>query len=122
MSVKVAVRVRPFNQREEDGGSKCCIEMVSKTFAHYIYSLVPQLSFMITLTMARTLLLITVFGLTMVSKLQLMEETFLLEINMLIRSLFTMLLESRSLIMPGKGTIAACSLMDRLDQANRILW
>ena len=29
MSVKVAVRVRPFNQREEERGSVCCIEMVS---------------------------------------------------------------------------------------------
>ncbi len=28
MSVKVAVRVRPFNQREEERGSNCCIEMV----------------------------------------------------------------------------------------------
>ncbi len=27
MSVKVAVRVRPFNERES--GSKCCIRMVS---------------------------------------------------------------------------------------------
>jgi hypothetical protein len=26
-AVKVAVRVRPFNQRELDGGSKLCIEM-----------------------------------------------------------------------------------------------
>lgn len=29
MSVKVAVRVRPYNQREADRGSTCCIEMVS---------------------------------------------------------------------------------------------
>jgi len=28
-SVKVAVRVRPFNEREK--GSKCCIAMVSTT-------------------------------------------------------------------------------------------
>ena len=28
MSVKVAVRVRPFNQREEERGSHCCIDMV----------------------------------------------------------------------------------------------
>ena len=27
-SVKVAVRVRPFNEREK--GSKCCVQMVSK--------------------------------------------------------------------------------------------
>ena len=27
-SVKVAVRVRPFNEREK--GSKCCVDMVSK--------------------------------------------------------------------------------------------
>ena len=30
-SVKVAVRVRPFNQREKDRGSKCVIDMVGKT-------------------------------------------------------------------------------------------
>lgn len=29
MSVKVAVRVRPFNQREEERGAKLCIDMVS---------------------------------------------------------------------------------------------
>ena len=29
MSVKVAVRVRPFNQRELDRNPKCCIEMVT---------------------------------------------------------------------------------------------
>lgn len=28
MSVKVAVRVRPFNAREEERASVCCIEMV----------------------------------------------------------------------------------------------
>lgn len=27
MSVKVAVRVRPFNDREKEKGSKCCIQM-----------------------------------------------------------------------------------------------
>jgi len=27
MSVKVAVRVRPFNQREKDLGAKCCVTM-----------------------------------------------------------------------------------------------
>lgn len=31
MSVKVAVRVRPFNQRESDRNSKCCIEMNGAT-------------------------------------------------------------------------------------------
>lgn len=30
-SVKVAVRVRPFNSREKDRNSKCCIEMPNKT-------------------------------------------------------------------------------------------
>ena len=29
MSVKVAVRVRPFNERELKGDSKCCVKMVS---------------------------------------------------------------------------------------------
>lgn len=34
MSVKVAVRVRPFNERES--GSKCCIRMVSQfTIIHF---------------------------------------------------------------------------------------
>ena len=28
MSVKVAVRVRPFNDREKERGAKCCIWMV----------------------------------------------------------------------------------------------
>jgi len=27
MSVKVAVRVRPFNEREIKGNSKCCVNM-----------------------------------------------------------------------------------------------
>jgi len=31
MSVKVAVRVRPFNEREMKGNSKCCVKMVSKS-------------------------------------------------------------------------------------------
>lgn len=31
MSVKVAVRVRPFNQREKDGNSRCCIKMEGPT-------------------------------------------------------------------------------------------
>uniref|UniRef100_A0A8C5RUE8 Kinesin motor domain-containing protein n=1 Tax=Laticauda laticaudata TaxID=8630 RepID=A0A8C5RUE8_LATLA len=30
-SVKVAVRVRPFNQREKDAGSKCVISVNSST-------------------------------------------------------------------------------------------
>jgi len=30
MSVKVAVRVRPYNQREKDNNSVLCIEMVIK--------------------------------------------------------------------------------------------
>ncbi|XP_046843384.1 kinesin-like protein KIF28P isoform X2 [Xenia sp. Carnegie-2017] len=30
-SVKVAVRVRPFNTREKDRNAKCCIDMPSKT-------------------------------------------------------------------------------------------
>ena len=29
MSIKVAVRVRPFNDREMKGNSKCCVKMVS---------------------------------------------------------------------------------------------
>ena len=29
MSIKVAVRVRPFNEREKQGNSKCCVKMVS---------------------------------------------------------------------------------------------
>ena len=31
MSVKVAVRVRPYNQREKDGGSTCCVQMNGPT-------------------------------------------------------------------------------------------
>jgi hypothetical protein len=31
MSVKVAVRVRPFNEREIKGGSKCCVKMSGPT-------------------------------------------------------------------------------------------
>lgn len=31
MSVKVAVRVRPFNQRERDMGAKLCVEMNGMT-------------------------------------------------------------------------------------------
>ncbi len=31
MSVKVAVRVRPYNQREKDRNSKCCIKMAGPT-------------------------------------------------------------------------------------------
>lgn len=33
MSVKVAVRVRPFNQREKDLGAKCCVKMNGPTTA-----------------------------------------------------------------------------------------
>ena len=29
MSIKVAVRVRPFNDREMKGNSGCCVKMVS---------------------------------------------------------------------------------------------
>jgi len=32
MSVKVAVRVRPFNAREEERASVCCIEMVTSLY------------------------------------------------------------------------------------------
>lgn len=35
MSVKVAVRVRPFNDREKQGGSKCCVRMNGPTTAIY---------------------------------------------------------------------------------------
>ena len=31
MSVKVAVRVRPYNQRERDLGAKCCVYMKGAT-------------------------------------------------------------------------------------------
>jgi kinesin family protein 13 len=31
MSVKVGVRVRPFNQREQELGCKLCVEMVGNT-------------------------------------------------------------------------------------------
>jgi len=29
MSIKVAVRVRPYNDREKQGNSTCCVKMVS---------------------------------------------------------------------------------------------
>ena len=32
MSIKVAVRVRPFNQREKDLGAKLCIKMVTQLY------------------------------------------------------------------------------------------
>ena len=35
-NVRVAVRVRPFNKREVDGGSKCCIRMDKDTHATFI--------------------------------------------------------------------------------------
>jgi hypothetical protein len=31
MSIKVAVRVRPFNERETKGGSTCCVKMKGPT-------------------------------------------------------------------------------------------
>ena len=37
MSVKVAVRVRPFNQREKDREPTCCVRMVSKDKKYYVY-------------------------------------------------------------------------------------
>jgi len=33
MSIKVAVRVRPFNEREVKGNSKCCVQMSGPTTA-----------------------------------------------------------------------------------------
>lgn len=35
MSVKVAVRVRPFNDRERQGGSGCCVTMKGATTSIY---------------------------------------------------------------------------------------
>lgn len=42
MSVKVAVRVRPFNQREKDNNSILCIDMVLILFILRMV-LLPQL-------------------------------------------------------------------------------
>ena len=36
MSVKVAVRVRPFNPREIDNNSKLCVEMVFEFFIIFL--------------------------------------------------------------------------------------
>lgn len=43
MSVKVAVRVRPFNQREEERGSQCCVEMVKLLTFLNSFRMDPQL-------------------------------------------------------------------------------
>lgn len=36
MSIKVAVRVRPFNEREVKGGSQCCVRMVSISNSRFL--------------------------------------------------------------------------------------
>ena len=118
----MAVRVRPFNQREEDGGSKCCIEMVT-----YIVLIecraVRQLLFMILQRILRkTSPLTTVFGPMIASRLHLMEGMCKLQTSMLIRMLSTMRLESRSLIMPGKGIIAVSLHTARLALESHTLW
>jgi hypothetical protein len=42
MSIKVAVRVRPYNDREKQGNSTCCVKMVSWFFIYNIYREVQQ--------------------------------------------------------------------------------
>lgn len=69
MSVKVAVRVRPFNAREQ--GSTCCIRMVSThsiqpSFA--IYRMAPKLSLSTTWVEIDPSLSITRSGRTMDSR------------------------------------------------------
>ena len=45
MSVKVAVRVRPFNQRETTNNAQLCIKMVSPNPHLHFYLHVPILLF-----------------------------------------------------------------------------
>ena len=52
-SVKVAVRVRPFNAREQ--GSKCCVVMVSEIWTPVLIFL-PHLSRMVQLQCLSTLI------------------------------------------------------------------
>ena len=68
MSIKVAVRVRPFNDREKAGASKCCIAMVSKHFGPYLnFSRVPRQRSQIPLAKTSHTLSIIAFGHMMAS-------------------------------------------------------
>lgn len=124
MSVKVAVRVRPFNQRETERGSKCCIDMVNNTKL-----LIPSIrtvqrpSSLTQLKMPpRHSLLITVFGHMMVSKSQLTEEMLPLGQDTQIKLQSTIALESKCWITLGRATIVACLHMAKLAVGSPILW
>ena len=75
MSVKVAVRVRPFNEREIKGDSKCCVKMVSNSLINLLFYRKDQLLSSSTMRLEGKSLIpsITPSGVMMISILQKMD-------------------------------------------------
>ena len=133
-SVKVAVRVRPFNERER--GSKPCIVMVSVNYLSLIYfsdlnvliinlrHRMDQQQSWLTLTLAMSALSpsITRSGLTMASRLMTMAFSCQLAQSTPIKTWSMRPSASKSSTMPGRATTAVCSLMGKLAQANPTQW
>jgi hypothetical protein len=89
MSVKVAVRVRPFNERES--GSKCCIRMVSKFNSKPLYRTGHKLLCLTQVQDRRGHSHLTIhFGPMTDSEMMLKESQLKFQINMLIKITYTM--------------------------------
>ena len=62
MSVRVAVRVRPFNSREKERDPQCCVRMVSNLYLYLIIRLEQKQLYLMNLEMKRNLLSIILSG------------------------------------------------------------
>ena len=127
-SVKVAVRVRPFNEREK--GTACCVVMVS---FQPILTISSLLLTMCRMEQRRNLsiperpmnarsLSITPFGRMMASKKMAMASSFPLPLSTLIRTSSSRPSAVKSLTTPGTATIVAFLHTVRQVLANLIRW
>lgn len=121
MSVKVAVRVRPFNDREQ--GSKVCIRMVWELRTLNLFRMVPRLLWLSPVRVLKDLLpLTTPSGHTMDSKSTQMELWSKHRLNTLTRILSTMRWANKSSIMHGRATTAVSLRMVKQVLESHTLW
>lgn len=127
MSVKVAVRVRPFLPREVERKAKCCVNMVrsrlkSERRLHFHHSSWDRgwPHFHIRLLLLEPRWVLNQRGRSLCQNwLQIRRPT----VRLLSRKRLVILSsESRSWIMPGTDTIAVCLLTARQAQASPTRW
>lgn len=89
MSIKVAVRVRPFNGRETNLNAKCCIKMVILKSEINCDRMVQLRQLLMMKGHQEILHLITVFGLMMASAQEMMDIVSLKIQDIMIKNMST---------------------------------